>query len=48
MFLSSKGIVPDEYWMYDIDIKDRWGYSIRSNLLRNNYIYQNGKFVFNA
>ena len=39
IILSSKGIVPDEHWMHDIDIKDNNGNSIKSNLLRNNYIY---------
>ena len=48
IILSSKGIVPDEYWMHDIDMKDNNGNSIKSNLLRNNYIYQNGEFKYNV
>ena len=36
---SSRGIIPDNYWMHDIDIQDYYGISIRSNLLINNYIY---------
>ena len=39
MIYSSNGIIPDEYWMHDVDMKDNWGNSIRINLLRNNYIY---------
>ena len=27
------------YWMHDIDIKNKWKDSIRSNLLKYNYIY---------
>ena len=34
--------------MHDIDIIDKEGNSIESNLLRNNYIYQNGKFKYNV
>ena len=37
--LSSEGVVPDGYWIYDIDIKDNNGNSIRDNLFRYNYIY---------
>ena len=39
MIYSSKGIIPDEYWMHDIDIKDKYSNSIKSNLLEYNYIY---------
>ena len=39
MIYSYKGIIPDAYWMHDIDMKDKLRNSIRSNLLRNNYIY---------
>ena len=37
--LSSQGIVPDEYWMHDVNIKDYYGNSIKSNLYKYNYIY---------
>ena len=36
---SSRGIIPDEYWMHDVDMKDYNGNSIRSNLVKYNYIY---------
>ena len=38
MIYSSKGIIPNEYWMHDIDIFDKKGNSIESNLYKNNYI----------
>ena len=42
IILSSQGIIPDDYWMHDIDMKDYNGNSIRSNLLKYNYIYLDG------
>ena len=33
--------------MHDVDIKDRYNNSIRSNLLNNNYIYKDGEFIYN-
>ena len=32
MLLSSKGIIPPDYWMHDINIKDNDGNNIKSNL----------------
>lgn len=33
---SFRGVIPDEYWMHDIDIKDKQGNSIKSRLLKYN------------
>lgn len=39
--LSANGIIPDKYWIHDINKKDNYGNSIKSNLLRFGYIYKN-------
>ena len=39
MILASKGLIPSKEWMHDITMKNKYGNSIESNLLRNNYIY---------
>ena len=41
MILAFKGIIPPEYWMHDIDMYDRRGDSIKSNLLKYGYAYIN-------
>ena len=37
--LSSHGIIPPDEWIHDINMKNIFGNSIKSNLENNNYIY---------
>ena len=46
IILSSNGILPSCYWMHDINIKDKYGNSIKSNLEKYNYVYINGKLKY--
>ena len=39
IILSSNGIIPPEEWIHDINIQDKYGNSIKSNLLENNCVY---------
>ena len=42
MMLSRKCIIPPDEWMHDIDMKDSYGKSIRSNFEKYNYVYVDG------
>ena len=48
MMLSSHGIIPPDEWMHDINMKDKYGNSIKSILEDNNYIYVDNKFILNV
>ena len=39
MLYSLKGIIPNDYWIHDVNMKDKNGNNIIKNLLVNNYIY---------
>ena len=39
MILASKGVIPPECWMNDIDDEDIYENSIKKYLFRRNYVY---------
>ena len=39
MTYASRGIIPDDYWMHDVDLKNNYNESIRIYLRRHNYLY---------
>lgn len=39
MILASKGVIPPECWMNNIDDEDIYGNSIKKYLFRRNYVY---------
>lgn len=39
--LAGKGVIPPDYWMHDVNDENIYGDSIKSNLLKNNYVYRN-------
>ena len=47
IYLASKGIIPPEVFMHDVNLENISGYSIKYCLRKHNYAYINGEFIYN-